>query len=241
MSKSTQNPVTPITPAVPVRAYLKEVADEVTGEIMLLPKYKYLEGAPKQYRFNGQNGQFNINGDQILLDTKGKSIDSFSFQPIAWRIFEENLFARGRKETWAELFFVDVKDCVCAIMVNNTTLEELRKLADNLFYDDLTLADIVLTIKPEKAENEREGQKRSWFIGRFSYQIADKAKVLEYKEFAEDFHIYRRDTLTDTAVYLAKSETFRLPEPVCLAIENKSVEATNEVIQIEATELKQAA
>ena len=76
---------------------------------------------------------------------------------------------------------------------------------------------------------------------RFSYQIADKAKVLEYKEFAEDFHIYRRDTLTDTAVYLAKSETFRLPEPVCLAIENKSVEATNEVIQVEATELKQAA
>ena len=100
-----------------------------------------------------------INGDQILLDSQGKSIDSFSFQPIAWRIFEENLFARGRKETWAELFFVDVKDCVCAIMVNNTTLEELRKLAENLFYrpaeaDDLTLADIVLTIKPENRTAE---------------------------------------------------------------------------------------
>lgn len=85
-------------------------------------------------------------------------------QPIAWRIFEENLFARGRKETWAELFFVDEKDCVSSIMVNNTTLEELRKLAENLFYDDIKLSDIVLTIKPEKAENEREGQKRTWYI-----------------------------------------------------------------------------
>jgi hypothetical protein len=222
MSKTT---TTPAVPTVPVRAYLKEVADEATGEIVLLPKYKYLAGAPKQYRFNGQNGQFNINGEQILLDAKGKAIDSFSFQPIAWRIFEENLFARGRKEAWAELFFVDVKDCVSAIMVNNTTLEELRKLAENLFYDDLTLADIVLTIKPEKAENEKGGQKRSWFIGRFSYQLADKAKVSEFKEFAEDFPLYRRDTLTDTAVYLAKSDTFRIPEPaICLPIEAEALD-----------------
>lgn len=220
MSKSTPNPIS--VPSVPVRSYLKEAVDKATGELVLLPKYKYLTGAPKQYRFNGQNGQFNINGEQILLNAKGKVIDSFSFQPIAWRIFEENLFSRGRKEAWAELFFIDAKDCVSAIMVNNTTLEELRKLAEILFYDDLTLADIVLTIKPEKAENEKEGQKRSWFIGRFSYQLADKAKVAEYREFAEDFYIYRRDTLTDTAVYLAKSGTFRIPEQVSFPIENEA-------------------
>jgi hypothetical protein len=205
--------VTSIVPAslLTIPAYLVEKTDPETGEMIHVPKYKYIIGAPKQYRFNGQNGQFNINGEQILLDTKGKAIDSFSFQPIAWRIFEENLFARGRKETWAELFFVDAKDCVSSIMVNNTTLEELRKLAENLFYDDITLADIVLTIKPEKAENEREGQKRSWYIGRFSYQLADPAKVKEFKEYARDYPIYRRDTLTTTAVYLAKSDTYYIP------------------------------
>jgi hypothetical protein len=211
-----------------IPAYLVKKADPETGEIIHVPKYKYIIGAPKQYRFNGQNGQFNINGEQILLDTKGKAIDSFSFQPIAWRIFEENLFARGRKETWAELFFVDAKDCISSIMVNNTTLEELRKLAENLFYDDITLADIVLTIKPEKAENEREGQKRSWYIGRFSYQLADPAKVKEFKEYARDYPIYRRDTLTLTAVYIAKSDTYYIPMEAPAEIEESLSEATSQ-------------
>ena len=79
MADNVQNPVTTeesANPVVPVRAYFKEVADENSGEIVLLPKYKYLPGAPKQYRFNGQNGQFNINGERILLDEKGKNISS---------------------------------------------------------------------------------------------------------------------------------------------------------------------
>ena len=120
--------VTSIVPAslLTIPAYLVKKADPETGEIIHVPKYKYIIGAPKQYRFNGQNGQFNINGEQILLDSKNKPLAEFSIQPIAWRIFEENLFARGRKETWAELFFVDAKDCVSSIMVNNTTLSDRR-------------------------------------------------------------------------------------------------------------------
>jgi hypothetical protein len=80
------------------------------------------------------------------------------------------------------------------------------------------------------------GSSRGRPCGRFSYQLADKAKVLEFKEFAADFQIYRRDTLTDTAVYLAKSDTFRIPEPVCLPIELEAVE-----LPTQAEELKQAA
>lgn len=207
-------PVTPQNAVVHTkpRAYLTESVDTTTGEIVYFSKYKYLEGAPKQYRFNAQNGQFNINGDQILMDSKGKTIESFSLQPIAWRIFEENLFGRGRKEKWAEIFFIDEKNCVSGIMVNNTTLEELSKLSESLFYDDLTLADVVLNIKPEKIENERDGQKRSWYIGRFSYELANPATVAELRQFAQDFNIYRRDTLTSTAVYWVKSDTFRIPE-----------------------------
>lgn len=196
---------------LPRPAYLAEKINPETGEITLEPKYKYIIGAPKQYRFNGQNGQFNMNGEQILLDGKNKPISEFSLQPIAWRIFEENLFGRGRKETWAELFFVDERNRMASIMVNNTTLEGLRKLAEDLFYDDIELSDVVLTIKPEKAENEKGGQKRTWYIGRFSYQPADPETVKELKEYARDFPIYRRDTLTTTAVYLAKSGTYYVP------------------------------
>jgi len=83
MSNKSTNSVPVVTTLVPaslliVPAYLVEKTDPETGEITHVPKYKYIIGAPKQYRFNGQNGQFNINGEQILLDSKNKPISEFS-------------------------------------------------------------------------------------------------------------------------------------------------------------------
>jgi hypothetical protein len=191
------------------KLYLVPQVDKETGEEIFVPKYKYIPGSPKQYRYNSQNGQFNINGERILLDGKGSPITQFSFQPIAWRIFEENMFGRGRADKWCEIFFIDDKDCVSTIMFNNTTLEELTKLAERMFYDDITLADIVLTVKPEKVESKTEN--KSWHIGRFSDDFAEKAKTTELQEYATDYPIFRRDTITETAIYLAKSETFHIP------------------------------
>jgi hypothetical protein len=34
-----------------------------------MSKYKYLEGHPKQYRFDAKEGKFNINGSVKLSDT----------------------------------------------------------------------------------------------------------------------------------------------------------------------------
>ncbi len=223
-------PVVALTsPVIPPPAYLVEVTDPDTGEITLEPKYRYIIGAPKQYRFNAQAGQFNINEEQILLDSKGKTLDSFSFQPIAWRIFEDILFGRGRKETWAELFFIDDKNCVSSIMVNNSTLEGLQKLAEALFYDGITLAQVVLTIRPEKKEREKDGQKQTWYIGRYSYQLADEAKVKELREYANDYPIYRRDTLTATAVYVAKSDTYYIPMAAPVEIPETLPDSTPQV------------
>lgn len=228
-TSETVVPVVALTPIAQVQpAYLVEVTDPETGEVIWQPKYRYIIGAPKQYRFNAQNGQFNINGEQILLDSKGKTLDSFSFQPFAWRIFEENLFARGRKEPWAELFFIDDKLCVSSIMVNNTTLDGLLKMAEVLFYDDITLADIVLTIRPEKKEREKEGQKQSWFIGKCTYEFADKEKVKELREYARNYPIYRRDTITSTAVYITKSDTYFVPMEAPAQIEEAIQEPTTQ-------------
>ena len=157
-----------------------------------------------------------MNGEQILLDSKNKPISEFSLQPIAWRIFEENLFAKGRKETWAEVFFIDDRNRVGGIMFNGSTLEELRRLSEDLCYDDIQLSDIVLTVKAEKKNGRKtakskRGTLRGRPCGRFSYQLAEPDKVKELREFAQDFPIYRRDTLTATAVYLVKSDTFYLP------------------------------
>ena len=186
--------------------------DEETGEVV--SKLKYLEGRPKQYRFNGQTGQFNINGEKILQDSNGKPIKSFTITPMAWRVFEENLFSRGRKDLWGELFFVDDKNCVSAIMLNNTSLAELLDLESELFYEDIALSEIRLTMTTENITSEKDGQKRSWYITRLTWEKADKEEVQMLAEFAEDNRVYREDTLTTTAVYRFKSNNFFIPEVV---------------------------
>ncbi|WP_128547222.1 hypothetical protein [Larkinella soli] len=162
---------------------------------------KYLPGNPKQYRFNGQVGQFFLGADKAIGTT-------FTFQPIAWRIFEENLFARGRKDEWAELFFVDEKNCVASIMFNNTSVGILMKLITELFYDDLTLMDVVLTVKPEKKEND----KGKYFAASFEWKPADPARTEALQQLVDSVPIFREDTLTTTAVYRLFSPSFYFPD-----------------------------
>lgn len=64
-----------------------QTVDEINGEVLSI--YRYLTGNPREYRFNGQVGKFYLDGTDIGAKLK--------MQPIAWRFFEENLFARDRK------------------------------------------------------------------------------------------------------------------------------------------------
>lgn len=185
---------------------------KLTEDAEIVSIFKYLPGQPKQYRFNGQTGQFNQNGDRVLNDEKGKALKSFTITPMAWRVFEENLFGRGRKDLWGEFFFVDGKNCVSSIMLNNTSLQELLDLASELFYEDMTLAQIRLTMTAENLTGEKNGQKTSWYITRLTWEMAPKEEVQRLADFAADYPIYRADTLTQTAVYRFKSESFYLPE-----------------------------
>ena len=80
----------------------------------------------------------------------------------------------------------------------------------------------------EKAKNEL-GTLRGRPCGRFSYQLADPERVKELKEYARDFPIYRRDTLTATAVYLAKSDSYYIPlaesEEVAISLPETTIQA----------------
>lgn len=57
---------------------LVTVTNPVTTEQRVI---KYLPGRPRQYRFNGQTGRFNINGTKDI----GTSL---TVQPVAWHIFD---------------------------------------------------------------------------------------------------------------------------------------------------------
>ncbi len=165
-----------------------QTVEESTGEVV--SKYKYLEGHPRQYRFDAKQGKFNINGQQELGDT-------LTFQPVAWRIFSDDILNMGRKN-WAEVFFVDHKDCLSAILFHGYSVDNIYRLIEPLFYEDLSLADVVITATAERKENTKITPKGVYYIASFSYQIADKAKTEQLEAFAKDHPIYRRETLTDT-------------------------------------------
>ncbi|CCG99867.1 hypothetical protein FAES_1858 [Fibrella aestuarina BUZ 2] len=166
-----------------------QVLNTDTGEAV--SKYKYLEGHPRQYRFDAKEGVFNING----TDKVGRTL---TFQPIAWRIFTDNILNMGTKN-WAELFFIDEKNCVSAVLFHGYSIDNIFRLIEPLYYDDLTLADVVITATAEKKENNKIQPKGIYYIADFTYQMADPAKSAELKAFAQDYKVFRQETLTDIA------------------------------------------
>jgi hypothetical protein len=197
MQVNNQNPA--LTTVLP-KSYQAYNQDADTGENILADKYLYYEGRPREYRFNAQNGQFNLYGERILMDSKGKPLQAFSFQPIAYRIFEDALFGRADRETWAEIFFIDAQNCVSAIMFNNTSVSELYRILEPVFYERMTLCDVVLTACPERVTSKSDPTK-TWFISRFSYEFADADKVKELNSYAKDRRIFRQETISPTATY----------------------------------------
>ncbi|WP_234736933.1 hypothetical protein [Tellurirhabdus bombi] len=154
-------------------------------------RYKYLEGHPRQYRFDAKEGVFNINGTEKL----GRTL---TFQPIAWRIFSDNILNMGTKN-WAEIFFIDDKACLSAILFHGYSVDNIFRLIEPLFYDDLTLADVVITAEAEKKENTKIQPKGVYYISTFSYKLAEPEQTKTLKAFAESNRIFRQETLTDMA------------------------------------------
>ncbi len=163
--------------------------NELTGEVV--NRYKYLEGHPRQYRFDAKEGVFNINGSEKL----GRTL---TFQPIAWRIFTDNILNMGTKN-WAELFFIDEKNCVSAVLFHGYSVDNIFRLIEPLYYDDMTLADVVVTAVAEKKENNKIQPKGVYYIANFSYKLGEPARTAELKQYAQDVKVFRQETLTDIA------------------------------------------
>ncbi len=166
-----------------------EKVHPLTGEIV--SKYKYLEGHPKQYRFDAKEGVFNING----VDKIGPSL---TFQPLAWRIFRDNILNMGTKN-WAEIFFIDAQNCVSALLFHGYSVDNIFRLIEPLYYDDQTLADVVITATAERKENGKIKPKGVYHIAKFGYELSDLERTNELKAYAETRKFFRQETLTDVA------------------------------------------
>lgn len=189
MAKSTATgSVVPIA-STPITVLPYQKVNAQTGEVS--SKYKYLEGHPRQYRFDAKEGVININGTEKV----GRTL---TFQPFAWRIFTDSILNMGPK-VWAELFFVDEKNCVSVVMFHSYSVDNIFRLIEPLYYDDQTLADVVLTVVAERKENTKITPKGVYYIANFTYRLTDQEKTAELKQFGQHMRIYRQETLTSGA------------------------------------------
>lgn len=196
-----------------------QVASPQSGE---MPPVLYFQGTPKQYRFDGQKGSFNIHGKQDI----GKT---FTFHPLAWRIFDDSLFGRERAR-WAEFFFVDEAGCLSTIMFNNSSVTELNDLVPQLGYDQKKLSDVALTITTDKKTNE----KGSWYIAKFDYKQAPQEAIDALEAFAAAHPVYREDTITASAEYRFFSDTYAMAEARRIALEKSAPPAELEESRLAA-------
>jgi len=191
---NTQNNNTGATNQNGLEVKLYQKVNESTSEAGIpqtLRPFKYLEGHPRQYRFDGKEGHFNINGAAIL----GHSL---TFQPIAWRIFTDNILNLGTRN-WAEIFFIDEDNCVSAILFHGYSVDNLFRLIEPLFYDDLTLADVMITAVVQRKEHTRIQPKGVYYVSTFSYRLVEPHKTKALKASLKEYKIFRQETWTEIA------------------------------------------
>jgi len=122
-----------------------------------LPVY-YLTAIPKKHHFNALNGTFN---------KENESTKTLSFIPTAHQFFEHKLFEKDKPDLYAELYFYDEKGEFSTIMFRNSSAKALRKLCEELYYENLRLTQITLNISStEKISQNNE----KWYLAEFNYE-----------------------------------------------------------------------
>ncbi len=166
-----------------------------TGELPI----KYRPGFPRHYRFDASRGVFNLN--EMTITKKGEPL---TFIPIAYRIFKDDILGFGLKK-WAEFFFINQVGHVGSLLFHGYSVENLERKTNELFYDEVNLSEVILTVTPiEKTKKEGEGKGSKYFIAEFSYQILSNNQRQEIKLLGETLNAWRADTLTgDSTIELS--------------------------------------
>ena len=169
---------------------LEALIDKQSGEI----QFRYLKGRPKQYRFDASRGIMNINGE-IPMTKPGKP---FVIIPVAYRIFKDSLFEYSRRE-WLELFFINEKGALSCIMFHGYSVEHFMRMTQDLFYDDLKITQIKITVKPEQKKiTKGDNEGKTYYIADFEYEKADEKYLKAVTDLLGEIEIYRTDTIRPT-------------------------------------------
>ena len=156
---------------------------------------KYRSGFPRNYRFDASRGIFILG--EMPITQKGEAL---TFIPISYRLFRDDILGYGLKK-WAEFFFVNQAGHVCSLLFHGYSVENLERRTNDLFYDEVNLTEVVLTVTPvEKTKKSGEGKGSKYYIAEFSYQVLPNEARTEIKLLGESLNVYRADTLTGDAL-----------------------------------------
>jgi len=155
---------------------------------------KYRPGFPRHYRFDASRGVFSLN--EMTITKRGEPL---TFISISYRIFKDDILGFGLKK-WAEFFFLNQAGHVCSLLFHGYSVENLERKTNELFYDEVNLSEVILTVTPiEKTKKEGEGKGSKYFIAEFSYQVLTNDQRQEIKLLGEALNIWRADTLTENS------------------------------------------
>ena len=162
-------------------------ANPETGELQI----KYRPGFPRHYRFDASKGLFSLSEMNIT-----KKSEPLSLIPISYRLFQDDILGYGLKK-WAEFFFINQLGHVCSLLFHGYSVENLERCTSDLFYDEVNLSEVILTVMPiEKTKKEGEGKGNKYFIADFSYKVLSNEQRNEIKLLGESLNVWRTDTLT---------------------------------------------
>jgi len=178
-----------------------------TGEIA---RIAYLPGRPRQYRFDASRGLFNLKGETPITKPK----ESLTLIPIAFRIFRDSILGQSTKR-WAELFFLNQGNQVCNLLLHGYSVDNLMDLNEEIFYEQVNLCQIELTITPvERTSKVPEANNSRFFIAEFSFKRLSAEAIATQESVFKGMPLWRGDTLTGDAE-LILSYNFNPPVEAC--------------------------
>jgi len=168
-----------------------------------LTDLKYLPGFPRRYRFDAKAGRFSLKGEEVLTD-RGQP---FAFIPIGFRIFTAEIMGYPRRK-WAELFFLNQAGQVGNVLFHGYSVDQLQRLLGEMYYDEVSLTEVLLTVTPEPRSN----QHGTYYVAAFRYQPLTDQERLQLEAVTNALPpLYRQETLTGDEELHAWQHVF-LPE-----------------------------
>jgi hypothetical protein len=166
------------------------LSDPASFARALPERVTYLEGLPRNYRFNAKEGSLNYEKEKKI--TSGGS--TFSLLPLALRVFTAPLF-KGPDRKWLEIFFLNKSGHLCGVLFHSSSVDRFYNAAGKrMVYDGVSPITSLITIRPLPRKHPEHG---SYYVADFSFDELPAEAIAKTEEMREVLPpIYRDDTVT---------------------------------------------